>query len=174
MAWRWCLWRWRRKIGGIEFGGGVATERAVTGRLIETQIGGGAARPEHKHTTTQNGASRVATAHHCHGDINESPPSFLSVLIFAVGNFVVIAIRFRETTIRFRNFDFEEDKNNEALILQSERREIWNLIVSGVLLLTEIILSLAIYARIIDFGDDIRRQELVVLGEQIAYFFPVS
>ncbi|CBY19455.1 unnamed protein product [Oikopleura dioica] len=97
---------------------------------------------------------------------------FLSVLIFAVGNFVVIAIRFRETTIRFRNFDFEEDKNNEALILQSERREIWNLIVSGVLLLTEIILSLAIYARIIDFGDDIRRQELVVLGEQIAYFFP--
>ena len=78
MARRWCLWRWRRKIGGIEFGGGVATERAVTGRLIETQIGGGAARPEHKHTTTQNDASRVATAHHCHGDINESPPSVRS------------------------------------------------------------------------------------------------
>ena len=38
-------------------------------------------------------------------------------------------------------------------------------------MLTEIILSLAIYARIIDFGDDIQRQELVALGEPIVYFF---
>jgi len=98
------------------------------------------------------------------------------VITLAIGDFIVIAIRFRETAIRFKifdyeDFDYEDDKPNEALISQSERREIWNLIVSGVLLLTEIILSLAIYARIIDFGDDIQRQELVVLGELVIYFF---
>ena len=32
----------------------------------------------------------------------------------------------------YEDFDYEDDKPNEALISQSERREIWNLIVSGI------------------------------------------
>ncbi|CAG5099032.1 Oidioi.mRNA.OKI2018_I69.XSR.g16188.t1.cds [Oikopleura dioica] len=83
------------------------------------------------------------------------------VVICALADKVISKIDESETERRFHNFEYEEDKYNGT---PSESREIWNLIVSGVLLLTEIILSLATYATIIDFGDDVQREELVEQG----------
>ena len=60
--------------------------------------------------------------------------------------------RFGISSFRVSNIPLVFQKNNTII---------------GVLLLTEIILSLATYATIIDFGDDVQREELVGCGGYI-------